>query len=257
MSSLRIYNYEKQKEKESDIKFGLRLRLAAKINLPIRVDLRETNGKHVGAVLDQGNLGASTANACSNVLRYLLHKEKNLDVQPSRLYMYWFSRFLEGKEEAGDCGSTIRETLTAIHTFGACDETMLPYNVNKYKMKPSHACVRSATLNVTEFKYLALEPNLTQIKQCIYSGFPVVFAMDVFESFESEIVAQTGVVKVPEAKEEKLGGHVVAVYGYDDAKKRFLVMNSWGVKWGDNGYFYLPYDYLPYMYDLWMMKFFD
>jgi C1A family cysteine protease len=33
-------------------------------------------------------------------------------------------------------------------------------------------------------------------------------------------------------------------------------MNSWGSAWGDKGYFYLPYDYLQYMSDLWTMKFF-
>jgi C1A family cysteine protease len=256
MSSLRIFNYEKQKESDKDLKFNLRLRLAAKINLPLKVDMRES--KFIPAVLDQGNLGASTANACSNVLRYILHKEKNRDFQPSRLYMYWFSRFLEGKkEEDGDCNSTIRNTLTSIHTFGACDETLIPYNVNKFKMKPSNQCVRNATQNIKEFKYLSLEPSLLQIKQCLNGGFPIVFAMDVYESFESEIVASTGVVSLPETTEHKLGGHVVAMYGYDDSKKRFLVMNSWGAKWGENGYFYLPYDYIKYMYDMWTMKLFE
>ncbi len=32
--------------------------------------------------------------------------------------------------------------------------------------------------------------------------------------------------------------------GYDDAKKRFTVRNSWGSDWGMKGYFTMPYDYL-------------
>lgn len=256
MSSLRTYNYVKEDMSDKDLKFNLKIRVAARINLPIKVDLREINSKIIPSVLDQGNLGASTANACSNVLKYLLRKEKNKDLQPSRLYMYWFSRFLEGKEES-DVGVSIRDTMTSIHTFGVCDEVLLPYNVNKYKNRPSNSCVRSATLNIRDFKYMSLDPSFVQIKQCLNSGFPIVFAMDVYESFESEIVATTGLVPIPDTKDHKLGSHVVAMYGYDDAKKRFLVMNSWGVKWGENGYFYLPYDYLPYMYDFWMMKFFE
>ena len=32
--------------------------------------------------------------------------------------------------------------------------------------------------------------------------------------------------------------------GYDDFKKWFITMNSWGKSWGDKGFFYIPYDYL-------------
>ena len=38
-------------------------------------------------------------------------------------------------------------------------------------------------------------------------------------------------------------GAVLAV-GYQDAQQRFIVMNSWGTKWGDDGFFTIPYAYL-------------
>jgi C1A family cysteine protease len=31
--------------------------------------------------------------------------------------------------------------------------------------------------------------------------------------------------------------------GYDDAKDRFKVRNSWGSSWGQDGYFDMPYQY--------------
>ena len=43
------------------------------------------------------------------------------------------------------------------------------------------------------------------------------------------------VVKMPEKTEKLLGGHAVAVVGYDD-NYGFLVRNSWGVDWGVEGY---------------------
>jgi len=41
-----------------------------------------------------------------------------------------------------------------------------------------------------------------------------------------------------------VGGHAVLAVGYDDASQTFLVRNSWGADWGQNGYFTMPYAYL-------------
>ena len=41
-----------------------------------------------------------------------------------------------------------------------------------------------------------------------------------------------------------MGGHAIAAVGYDDDKEYFIVRNSWGTEWGDNGYCYIPYTYL-------------
>ncbi len=40
------------------------------------------------------------------------------------------------------------------------------------------------------------------------------------------------------------GGHAMVIIGYDDYKEggAFLVQNSWGTDWGDNGYFWIRYN---------------
>ena len=58
------------------------------------------------------------------------------------------------------------------------------------------------------------------------------------------------------SNEDCLGGHAVMVCGYDDTAQHWIVRNSWGSHWGDNGYFYLPYPYLTnnqYASDLWVI----
>lgn len=257
--TLRIYNHKKGLPDARDIKFHAPLLLTTKTGkqaLPTTLDFRTLYPKLMPLVLDQGSLGSCTANACSNALRFILRKEKVKDWQPSRLYIYWFSRFIEGTTNE-DSGAVIRDVMTAIHTYGACTESLLPYNVNKYKLKPSNSCVRNATPHTRDFKYLSVDSNILTIKQCLNAGFPIVFGIDVYESFESEVVTKTGIVPIPNTTtEEFLGGHAVTMYGYDETKRHFIVMNSWGNSWGDKGYFYLPYDYLQYMSDLWTMKFF-
>jgi len=71
-----------------------------------------------------------------------------------------------------------------------------------------------------------------------------VFGFAVYESLESQTVAETGNAPMPKPTEQALGGHAVLAVGYDDGKKRFIVRNSWGAEWGAAGYFTLPYPYL-------------
>lgn len=73
----------------------------------------------------------------------------------------------------------------------------------------------------------------------------IVFGIQVYSSFESESVAKTGMVPMPNlSKDEYLGGHAVMIVGYNDHMNCFIVRNSWGSSWGDHGYFYLPYSYV-------------
>ena len=80
-----------------------------------------------------------------------------------------------------------------------------------------------------------------------------MIGIQIFESFESDSVAQTGIVPMPNSDEKCLGGHAVVVIGYDDNFKTGLfshkephyeVRNSWGTEWGDHGHFWIPAKYI-------------
>jgi C1A family cysteine protease len=92
--------------------------------------------------------------------------------------------------------------------------------------------------------YSRLTHNLNLLKGYVASGYPFVFGFTVYESFESQAVADSGVVPMPSPTEETLGGHAVLAVGYDDSAQRFIIRNSWGTGWGMNGYFTMPYGYV-------------
>ena len=123
------------------------------------------------------------------------------------------------------------------------NEKSWPYVISKFTNKPTDSCYKEATGNKA-VKYQRLMRTLYDFKSCLASGFPFVGGFSVYESFESNEVAQTGKMPMPTANEQLLGGHAVMFVGYDDSINCWIVRNSWGNKWGDKGYFYMPYEYL-------------
>ena len=57
---------------------------------------------------------------------------------------------------------------------------------------------------------------------------------------------------------ETHGWHAMLCVGYSDPDKVFIVRNSWGTDWADNGYCYIPYDYVIHQdfngHDSWIIK---
>ena len=125
--------------------------------------------------------------------------------------------------------------------MGVCSESLWPYDVTKFTEVPTLEAFRDA-MSHRITRYLRLL-SLDDMKDCLAAGYPFVFGFDVYESFESDAVAKTGIAEMPKEGEECLGGHAVMAVGYDDKVGRFIVRNSWGTDWGQKGYFELPYDY--------------
>ncbi len=75
-------------------------------------------------------------------------------------------------------------------------------------------------------------------------GFPFVFGFTVYQSFESQSVADHGIVPMPASGEQSIGGHCVVAVGYDATKRLFIIRNSWGTGWALNGYCMMPFEYL-------------
>ncbi|MBV8818192.1 MAG: C1 family peptidase [Acidobacteriaceae bacterium] len=147
--------------------------------------------------------------------------------------------------------------MKSLASQGICPEAMWPYHVQSFASKPDAACYTSALQHRT-VQYRRVPQDLVSLKSCLAGGYPFVLGITVFQSFESDAVAKTGRVPMPSANDQELGGHAVMAVGYSDASQRFLIRNSWGPKWGINGYFTLPYEYVTntdLTSDLWTIRF--
>lgn len=219
--------------------------------LPPKVDLRPK----CPAPYDQGELGSCTANAIAGAIEFDLLKQNQQAFTPSRLFIYYNERVIEHSVNE-DAGAMIRDGIKSVNKQGACHETIWPYDIAKFANKPSSQSYTDAKLHQA-LSYARVRRNLKSFKSVLASGLPFTFGFSVYESFVGDDVAKTGVVPMPRAHEQLLGGHAVMACGYDDAKQWFIVRNSWGDTWGEKGYFYMPYKYLTssdLSDDFWMIK---
>lgn len=231
----RLYGWRPDLPDQRDIIYPA---MAKPIELPILVDLRAK----CSPVVDQGQLGSCTANAISAHLDFNRKQQGKAFIAPSRLQIYYNERLDQGTV-GSDAGSTIRESAKAVKKYGAAPESEWVYDISKFKTAPPSKVVADG-LKYKDLVYERITRSLVVFQTRLAEGFPFVIGFTVYDSFESDVVAKTGVMPMPASGESVLGGHAVMVVGYDNAKRQFIVRNSWGTDWGDKGYFYMPYEYL-------------
>lgn len=249
---------------QRDYLFSKELKPLKKISLPNKVNLIP----ECSAVVNQGKIGSCTGNALAGGLEFLQLQQiktpstkddtqvfnKNKFMKFSRLFIYYNERVIENTVNE-DSGATLRDGIKSLCKWGACSEITWKYlNSNVFK-KPSAASYKEAKTHIVN-SYYRLE-SLDDMKQCLARGYPFVFGFAVYESFETEAVARTGIMPMPKYSERMLGGHAVMAVGYDDKKSYFIIRNSWGKDWGQDGYFLMPYAYISNGYlaqDFWTVR---
>jgi C1A family cysteine protease len=217
---------------------------------------------------DQGQIGSCTANAIAAAFEFALRKQNLTDFMPSRLFIYYNERAMEGNAGT-DSGAQIRDGLTTIAKQGVCPETEWTYDDTPADAisglfpagahdaeQPTPQCYTDA-LNNRATSYQRVSQTLDQLRGCLAAGYPFVFGFTVYEGFESQEVAHSGEAQLPKHGEQVMGGHAVLATGYDDSQQRFLVRNSWGSGWGKDGYFSIPYAYVTNRHlasDFWTVR---
>jgi len=216
------------------------LKIDAVTSLPSSVDL--SRSADMPPIYDQGQLGSCTGNAISGAVDYDNHKIKGAFLTPSRLWVYYQERMIEGTVSQ-DSGAQIRDGMKAVAQLGVCPEADWPYDITTFAQTPPQKDYTDA-LKDRVLTYQAVTQDLFALKSVLATRLPIVFGFTVYESFESQAVATSGIVPMPAPSEKVVGGHAVVLVGYDDSVDRFRVRNSWGTGWGQNGYFDMPYLYV-------------
>jgi C1A family cysteine protease len=226
----------------------------ATVSIPTSMDLRAW----CPPVENQLNLGSCTANAGVGLMEYYELRAFGNHIDASRLFLYKATRNL--LQWTGDRGAFLRTTMAAMVLFGVPPEEYWKYVTADFDKEPSSFCYAFAQ-NYQALQYFRLDPPATpkdlllkRIKVLLAARLPSMFGFTVFSSYGQG--SDDGKIPFPCSGERTVGGHAVVAVGFDDRMKientsceeettgALLVRNSWGTGWGDNGYGWLPYEYV-------------
>jgi len=109
-----------------------------------------------------------------------------------------------------------------------------------------------------EYKFSSFEKidltdknKLKIIKELLHKNIPAVASFNPWpENLKLNSKSWSSSLKIFKEK-EKVIGHAVTLIGYDDSKEggSFLIVNSWGKDFGDNGKIWIPYkSFFKYIY---------
>jgi len=199
-------------------------------------------------VYDQGDIGSCTANA---ICMALLITESDKTFLPSRLWLYYMERLYENQDgEISDSGADAEDGLVILTKKGICPESVWPYVTSNCNVSPpAQTLIEAEKHKVDQIGIVAPsevtgEALIDAIVKSLLLKIPVLIGIEIYQSFESPTVAKTGIVPIPQPNEQYLGGHEVLIIGYDDERRVFICINSWGDQWGWKGFFNIPYDYI-------------
>lgn len=195
-------------------------------------------------VFDQGQLGSCTANAVAAAVQYDAKLNGSDPGFLSRLWIYYYERKIEGSPADQDTGAYGRDGFKVCKTIGVPLENDWPYDIAKFSEEPPASLAEEARQHRIS-NYRSVPRNLDSMKAVLSNRQTIALGFTVYESFESQEVAQTGIVPMPTRDERTMGGHEVLLVGYLKNEPNYgLVRNSWGAGWGMEGYFLMPWAYI-------------
>jgi hypothetical protein len=130
-------------------------------------------------------------------------------------------------------GTSLKSALDVARKFGAVAESVLPFGSGKlYPQDGDTFYALAARLKIG--MYFNLGRDLANWRTWLATKGPILTRLDIDATWDDADL--TGGNLDTYRPETVRGGHAVALVGY--TANRFIVRNSWGTDWGDQGFGY-------------------
>jgi len=222
-----------------------RTRVGAAVGAPAAIDWRNVGGQnYITSIKDQGYCGSCVAFcSCATIESAMRIKLGNPSyaVDLSEAFLFFCG--------GGDCdnGWGLTDGLDYAKSTGTTDNACMPY---------AQSAFNGTNMNCTASRCADWQNRLTKIAG--YTGSasmaarkdavairPQLAGMAVYNDF----FALKGGVYVKTASAILKGYHCISVIGYDDTQQCWIIKNSWGTTWGENGFGKIRYNQADLLID--------
>lgn len=204
--------------------------------LPASFSWRDINGTdYTTSIKDQSPAPTCEAYAlCAALetkLQYQLQELYSPDLSENHLYFSAGGTIERGYVDLEDAANYLMQ-------YGVPDEGCYPdpHRPADYQFE-SLPGWENRTVKITEWGWVNHD-DITAMKQALLDHGPLVICIHFWKDFFYLYFG--GVYQHHTGN--PVGGHVVTIVGYDDSKSCWIVKNSWGSRWGEDGWFRMSYD---------------
>ncbi len=246
----------------------------SRAELPSNFSLRQ----YAPPVGDQGQYGSCTAWATAYATRtitYAVHHNYSIHHNYDKIISYTFSPdfIYNNIRLSGDCnhGTSIYAALQFMKNKGNLVKTDKDFVCGR--TYASDVLVNAKNYLIKDFSAVnTLRSDnrklIDKLKALLVSKNALAFAMHLPNSFEH--IDKSGIwyptsaeyANVDSVRKGRAAydGHAMCMIGYNDsiAGGAFEIMNSWGVRFGNNGFYWINYDdFLAFVFDIYTMNDFE
>ena len=212
-------------------------------------DMAMPGGFEVG---NQGSSQACTGFSLAHVLDVLHLKSQDKIPPTSQMMLYHMAKLNDEWDGTGYEGSSIRGALKGLARHGVCARALAAFDPAPISWEPTVAQSKDAR-NTRLGAYYRLRPQINDYHAAINEVGAIYVSAIIHKGWQKPKAnnGKKAISFMPESP--SLGGHAFAIVGYD--ADGFIVLNSWGSGWGDNGRAHWSYaDWAANVVDAWVLQ---
>lgn len=210
-------------------------------------------------ILNQSGAASCVANACASLLYSAMEKVGFPPFLPSVLFIYYNTRLIMGVVDK-DFGSFYDALVEALDTYGVCPENMWPFDISRVRERPPEECYQVAREMPFRISVVPVGLNskttptaliLRHIQTHLLNDHPIMMSMC---RHPRQRITQQGKLIIVDLDHSEVPifpsphmpppthFHSVLLVGIDFQRQCFILLNSYGLGGGVDGFFRISFD---------------